>query len=234
MKRRSSYTSCLLACALCAAFLAACSEEDNSANVASPDEPQAPVATVITEPPAEPVEQPEPMIVDAIVEPIEQAEPAVVVPAIETAQAPEVEPEPAAVPEIVIDLPMPEASLVTITGHEQDDSIATANAISNAGNYRVMVELGDAGIAVGVPFDLHISYEMADGTRAPGGVFLDADAYMPHHFHGMNVIPRARPTARGAYDVRGMVFHMTGRWEVYLDLTHKGITERAQFVFEVE
>jgi len=138
------------------------------------------------------------------------------------------------VPEGGLDLPTPEARLVTISGYQEDESIVLANTLSNSGTFRVTVELDDSGIAVGVPFDMHITFEMSDGSAVPGGVLMDADAYMPQHFHGMNVTPREVPTGRGAYDIEGMVFHMVGRWEVYLDLTRRGVTERAQFVFEVE
>jgi len=133
-----------------------------------------------------------------------------------------------------LDLPTPEASEVTITGFDPDDSITLPNTLSNAGTYRVTVELGEEGIAVGVPFDLAVRFTKADGERVPPAVYLDATAYMPMHFHGMNVDPVERPTKVGAYTIEGMMFHMTGMWEVYLDFTRAGVTERAQFVFEVK
>lgn len=139
------------------------------------------------------------------------------------------------VPEGGLDLPTPEMHEVVITGFDEDTSRVQRNTLSNAGTYRVMIDLNEAdGVAVGGPFSMAVTFEMTDGSQVPGGVFLDLTAYMPQHFHGLNVDPDETPTTRGRYEVDNIVFHMTGLWEVYLDLTHRGVTERAQFVFEVK
>lgn len=55
------------------------------------------------------------------------------------------------------------------------------------------------------------------------------DAWMPHHRHGMNVAPRIVRTAPGAWRAEGMLMHMSGLWEVDVDLTRGGRSERAQW-----
>lgn len=54
------------------------------------------------------------------------------------------------------------------------------------------------------------------------------DAAMPHHGHGMNVAPRLRREGPGRWKASGMLLHMPGRWEVFIDLDRDGFLERAQ------
>ncbi|HVS20012.1 MAG TPA: FixH family protein [Planctomycetota bacterium] len=63
---------------------------------------------------------------------------------------------------------------------------------------------------------------------------LAADAGMPEHGHGMNRMPAVARRADGGFDVTGMLFHMGGSWELYLDVTRGAITERAQTRVELE
>ena len=58
------------------------------------------------------------------------------------------------------------------------------------------------------------------------------DARMPAHGHGMNVEP-ALSIEDGVLVARGMLLHMIGHWELYVDLTRGPLTERAQFDFEL-
>jgi hypothetical protein len=59
-------------------------------------------------------------------------------------------------------------------------------------------------------------------------VTLDVDAFMPEHGHGMNRVPEITQRKDGGFDVKGLLFHMGGNWELYLDVTRGPITERAQ------
>ena len=43
-----------------------------------------------------------------------------------------------------------------------------------------------------------------------------------------------RATGDGHFTVEGMLFHMVGRWELYLDVTRGPLTERAQFEVVLE
>lgn len=74
-------------------------------------------------------------------------------------------------------------------------------------------------------------------TTIPGAplesVSLSVDAAMPQHGHGMNRVPRVSRLEPGHFLVEGMYFHMTGKWELYLDITDGALTERAQCVVEL-
>ncbi len=65
-------------------------------------------------------------------------------------------------------------------------------------------------------------------------VALAADAGMPEHGHGMNRVPTVARRDDGGFEVTGMLFHMGGSWELYLDVTRGAITERAQTRVELE
>ena len=62
---------------------------------------------------------------------------------------------------------------------------------------------------------------------------LAVDAAMPEHEHGMNTQPQVE-RAGDRFVVRGMMFHMSGYWEMYFDVEHEGVTERAQYEITLE
>jgi hypothetical protein len=95
-------------------------------------------------------------------------------------------------------------------------------------------EDGPEGILPLEPFTLEVEIRDADG-RSPGeAVVVTADAAMPHHGHGMNFVPRTTALGEGRYRIEGMLFHMRGRWELFVDVEHDGLLERAQWTLEAE
>lgn len=73
-----------------------------------------------------------------------------------------------------------------------------------------------AVITVGKPFVLDI-------TVCPTSVELTrVDASMPEHRHGMNYRPSLKPLGGGRWRAEGLLWHMSGRWELRLDLKHQG------------
>lgn len=81
------------------------------------------------------------------------------------------------------------------------------------------------------------AFQLEDPAGLPLAVEADeivVDARMPHHGHGMNQDPTITSSGPGAFEVRGMRLHMTGHWEVYVDVRQGPVTERAEFVLELE
>jgi hypothetical protein len=78
---------------------------------------------------------------------------------------------------------------------------------------------------------------VVDVTDADGEVVNDVrvrvDAGMPQHNHGMNVRPRVEQADAGGWRAEGMVLHMPGRWEVYVDVMDGAWTERATLVVRI-
>ncbi|MFT7516756.1 MAG: hypothetical protein ACI84O_000541 [Myxococcota bacterium] len=64
--------------------------------------------------------------------------------------------------------------------------------------------------------------ELLDGPAE--SVSVDAD--MPSHGHGMITEPVVTKIDAAHYKVDGMILHMPGYWEIYVELTRDGESER--------
>lgn len=78
----------------------------------------------------------------------------------------------------------------------------------------------DPAPAVSKPFALRI-------TLCPArAALLRVDATMPEHRHGMNYRPRVQPAGAGTWTADGLVWHMSGRWELLLVVRLDGQEQR--------
>ncbi len=60
-------------------------------------------------------------------------------------------------------------------------------------------------------------------------------AWMPDHSHGMVVQPRTVEQGGGKYLVEGMLFHMSGHWQLFFDVIDEdGLSERAEFDLDLK
>lgn len=104
-----------------------------------------------------------------------------------------------------------------------------ARVESNAGSYVVHVAPAPGELPDNEDFELRV---WVSNAAAPNEVArevkLAVDASMPEHGHGMNRTPKISRGESGEFVVQGMLFHMTGRWELYFDVTAGARTERAQ------
>jgi DNA-binding beta-propeller fold protein YncE len=66
---------------------------------------------------------------------------------------------------------------------------------------------------------------------ASAGLSLGVDAWMPEHAHGMNTRAHVEARPDGGFLASGLLFHMPGRWQLFIDLTRSGVLERAQIDF---
>ena len=106
---------------------------------------------------------------------------------------------------------------------------------SNAGGFELRWESSAEAPPLNEEYDFALSLAQPDGTPLDLPVdHLSLGASMPQHGHGMNQDPLIERTAPGHYLVRGMRLHMTGRWEVYVDVRQGPVTERAEFPLELE
>lgn len=106
---------------------------------------------------------------------------------------------------------------------------------SNGGGYLLRVRTSAEPIPENEEFALSVwVFDPARPGEPLGDVALAADAGMPEHGHGMNRVPAVARRDDGGFEVSGMLFHMGGSWELYLDVTRGVITERAQTRVELE
>lgn len=75
-------------------------------------------------------------------------------------------------------------------------------------------------ITVGRPFALLVTLCPANAQ------LLRVDATMPEHRHGMNYRASIQPLGEGRWRVEGLLWHMSGRWELSLDLLSQGKEQR--------
>ena len=73
---------------------------------------------------------------------------------------------------------------------------------------------------VGRPFALQVFVCPADLE------LIRVDAQMPEHRHGMNYRTSLKHLGRGQWRVDGLLWHMSGRWELSLDVRHQGVQQR--------
>jgi len=113
---------------------------------------------------------------------------------------------------------------------DQSVSLVQREARSPSGDYLVrIVELPDP-VPSNRIFPLRIEVQVPEGSDT-SRISIRADAAMPHHGHGMTVRPVAHPveSVPGVFAVAGMMFHMPGEWELYIDITDGPYTERVIF-----
>ncbi len=92
------------------------------------------------------------------------------------------------------------------------------------------------------PFAVAIEVRRADGDPLDAGARVSVDAEMPHHGHGMNLVPEvsriggAGQGGDGAtrFLASGILLHMPGKWVFAIDVEEAGILERTQWHVEIE
>jgi len=97
---------------------------------------------------------------------------------------------------------------------------------SNAGHYTVALASSPDPIPLGRPFDITVT--VTPHRPSPPELEVVIDARMPEHFHGMNRVARMVRLDPTTWRGEGLLFHMPGHWELYVDITRDGMTERAQ------
>jgi len=85
------------------------------------------------------------------------------------------------------------------------------------------------------PIPLNKHFRLKIQVQTPKNIIIkDAqikvNATMPAHNHGMNVKPKVKRLKDGIFEVKGLLFHMPGEWEMTVDITHKGKKDRAIFI----
>ncbi len=115
----------------------------------------------------------------------------------------------------------------------RSSSAVEHDVVSNGGRYVLHVREPEGGFVRGKPFVLDVRIARAtsedeEEIKIATGVELLFDADMPEHLHGMNRTPKVARLADGTFRVEGVYLHMTGWWELYLDVVEGPWTERSQ------
>jgi len=120
--------------------------------------------------------------------------------------------------------PAPEPPLPAPPEIEWTETLKSAD-----GTYVVRYRCEPHPIPQGELFRMTVGVFSADsGTPVGDEIELRVDAAMPEHAHGMNTRPTVERGRDGLFRVDGMLFHMSGYWEIYFDVVDRGVVERAQ------
>lgn len=79
-------------------------------------------------------------------------------------------------------------------------------------------------------FELDVELVSAD----PDIAITAVDARMPEHRHGMTLRPQLHDLGGGRYRVEGLLFHMSGFWELLFWVERGANTERVRFEVVLE
>jgi hypothetical protein len=79
-------------------------------------------------------------------------------------------------------------------------------------------------------FELDVELVSADPNIAISAV----DARMPDHQHGMTLKPKLLALGAGRYRVEGLLFHMSGFWELFFWVEGGANPQRVRFEVELE
>lgn len=111
--------------------------------------------------------------------------------------------------------------------HSNGDTAKTPVEVITSGKaYMVRYQTTPGQIPMNQPFEIEVWLATPDGPLTTQPQF-QVDARMPEHRHGMVRTPQITVLGENHYLIKGMLFHMPGRWELYFDITDKYFTERA-------
>ncbi len=74
-----------------------------------------------------------------------------------------------------------------------------------------------------------VVYDAADTSTPLTDTTVAAEGWMPVHGHGMNVTPVASQNTDGSWTVAPFQFHMSGHWEIPVDVSQATETDTVTF-----
>jgi DNA-binding beta-propeller fold protein YncE len=113
-----------------------------------------------------------------------------------------------------------------LVAHAWDDAHSVT---TNGGTWRVLWRAKPAVIPRAETFSIEAwVFAAGDPEHPVRNAKLTVDAWMPDHMHGMTRVPTVQRREDGGFDVDGLLFHMSGTWEIDFDVVKDAVAERAQ------
>jgi DNA-binding beta-propeller fold protein YncE len=123
------------------------------------------------------------------------------------------------------DVELPAPSLGEVTGGPS----LPRSLCSNGGRYQLELRSVPSPVPANQMFGLELQVlEGCTNPKPAADVSLAIEAVMPEHRHGMTTQPVVEPLGNGRFRASGLLMHMAGLWELHVDVTRKGVLERAQ------
>jgi hypothetical protein len=96
--------------------------------------------------------------------------------------------------------------------------------LATGAHYTIAYKTAPSTIKAGEHFA--VDFTVCPIGKAPMPRTLRVDASMPEHRHGMNYKTTVTARGPGRYRAEGLLFHMSGRWQIAFDVVTSGKTER--------
>jgi hypothetical protein len=109
-------------------------------------------------------------------------------------------------------------ALAACPPNEADGALLTSGGQQLA--WRPLLQ-GDIPVApAAIPMARHfaLTVQLCEGSTASTAILRKVDATMPEHRHGMNYQPRISALGNGRFRVEGLMFHMSGRWQIEFEV----------------
>ena len=111
--------------------------------------------------------------------------------------------------------------------HHGGDRDAVTSIDTDSWTVSYAVPGGD--IPLSEEFALEVTVHAAGDPASPAtSAEVAVTAIMPDHDHGMNQEPTVTANGDGTFTADGMLFHMSGYWEIIVDVTADGSMETAR------
>ncbi len=110
------------------------------------------------------------------------------------------------------------------------------SAPTRGGEYHVTFSTDPAVIPLNQPFRMDVTLvpeRVRAGTQVDPQRSVDVRGWMPSHGHGMYRAPVVEARGEGRFEVSGMLFHMSGAWEIAVDVRDRFGVSSAVFPIEV-
>ncbi len=101
-----------------------------------------------------------------------------------------------------------------------------ASGVTDGGAFRVSYSSAPTPIPLTEDFVL-LTYVTDASGAVVDGAELVVNATMPSHDHGMATVPTTTALGGGQFETVGMLFQMTGDWEITFQVSANGTTETA-------
>ena len=98
------------------------------------------------------------------------------------------------------------------------------DTVATGPHYTVAFRTAPSPVKMGEHFAIDLT--VCPQGQAPTPRAVRVDASMPEHRHGMNYRPKIVARGTGQYRAEGLMFHMSGRWEIAFDVVTANATER--------
>lgn len=105
--------------------------------------------------------------------------------------------------------------------HEAGDGESPRTLLTHDERYQISYTPAPDPIPFNESFAVHIDIREATAPHAlvTGATLVSVEGLMPSHGHGMNTDPSVESLGEGRFRADGMLFHMSGRWHLDVEVS---------------